>query len=135
MALNGDTSFEEILRVVDIESDFNKDNEGIKKTILGNTKDTKVDNGPIQTSEYNEHIEPNMVTNQQQDMFNNDDLINQLTNMETSSLSSLNMDYNNPYAQPTQQFQQMPQQNIMQSINNPENYDDFNYDDFDINNI
>ena len=57
MAMNGDTSFEEILRVVDIESDFNKDNEGIKKTILGNAKDTKVDNGPakaanIATSKY-----------------------------------------------------------------------------------
>ena len=36
----------------------------------------------------------------------------------------------NPY--PTGQASQ---QNIMQNINNPENYDDFNYDDFDINNI
>lgn len=130
MALNGDTSFEEILRVVDIESDFNKDNEGIKKTILGNTKDTKVDNGPIQTSEYVEQEENNMTYNQpQQDLFNNDELIQQLTNMEPSSIASLNMDYGNMYTN------QVPQQNIMQNINKPENYDDFNYDDFDINNI
>lgn len=134
MAMNGDTSFEEILRVVDIESDFNKDNEGIKKTILGNAKDSKADNGPIQTSEYVEQDDNNMMQNQPtQDMFNNDELINQLTNMETSPISSLNMDYGNTYnPYPTGQASQ---QNIMQNINNPENYDDFNYDDFDINNI
>ena len=40
MAMNGDTSFEEIMRVVDYESDFNKDNEAIKKTILGAATET-----------------------------------------------------------------------------------------------
>lgn len=40
MAMNGDTSFEEIMRVVDYESDFNKDNEAIKKTILGAASET-----------------------------------------------------------------------------------------------
>ena len=130
MAMNGDTSFEEIMRVVDYESDFNKDNEGIKKTILGAATEAKVENTGAKNTENSEPAkmgpETYIAPPRQEDF--------QIKNIETQSVKEL---------MPTEEKKidekvikaSEPTITIATPTNNQENYDDLSYDDFDINNI
>jgi len=119
MAMNGDTSFEEIMRVVDFESDFNKDNEGIKKTILGaatelkNESQSKSTGAILATSEQKvPDFEP---------IHSEQDIQIETTEVNDIDLNTINTTDISISTQKEEQHE--------------ENYDDLSYEDFDINNI
>ena len=119
MAMNGDTSFEEIMRVVDFESDFNKDNEGIKKTILGaatelkNESQSKSTGAILATSEQKvPDFEP---IQSEQDI-----------QIETTEVNDIDLNTINTTDISI---------STLKEEHHEENYDDLSYEDFDINNI
>lgn len=116
MAMNGDTSFEEIMRVVDFESDFNKDNEGIKKTILGATAELK-------NATQNKSTGAVIASTEQS-------IPDYNSTPENVNINNIDINEN--------QTQEINTTEVSVSTTNTtteENYDDFSYDDFDINNI
>jgi hypothetical protein len=130
MAMNGDTSFEEIMRVVDYESDFNKDNEGIKKTILGAATEAKVENTGAKNTENSEPAkmgpETYIAPPRQEDF--------QIKNIETQSVKELMPTEEKKIDEKVIEASE-PTITIATPTNKQENYDDLSYDDFDINNI
>lgn len=133
MAMNGDTSFEEIMRVVDYESDFNKDNEQIKKTILNANNDIK--------KEQTTNVEENKKTNSTEENLNSIQKDETTTTNETIKETTIQnnienniQEQNNKTEEEITTITEVP---IITSIEDiQENYNDFSYsDDFDINNI
>lgn len=136
MAMNGDTSFEEILRVVDFESDFNKDNEGIKKTILGKT---------TQVTETQNKETTAKIANNTENIVNMETVQNtQITNVQQDQISEMKpvelqetTEVPTPIETPVQEINTIDV-SVTQTTNDiqtVENYDDLSYEDFDINNI
>jgi hypothetical protein len=107
------------MRVVDFESDFNKDNEGIKKTILGaatelkNESQSKSTGAILATSEQKvPDFEP---IQSEQDI-----------QIETTEVNDIDLNTIN-----TTDISISTQK----EEHHEENYDDLSYEDFDINNI
>lgn len=50
--INGDTTFEEILRIIDVEDDFGEDDEDIKNALLGKSKDNLSPNSLVKEKDY-----------------------------------------------------------------------------------
>ena len=121
MAMNGDTSFEEIMRVVDFESDFNKDNEGIKKTILGATTELKNENQSKSTGAVlatSEQVIPDYEQNETTNIETSPFEDTGINNIDLSTINTTDVSISTPT-----------------EITHEENYDDLSYEDFDINNI
>ena len=115
------------MRVVDFESDFNKDNEGIKKTILGaatelkNESQSKSTGAVIASSEQKvPDYEPQQAEIEKTDIDTDEVQIEQTTvndiNLNTINTADISI-------------------STTKEEQHEENYDDLSYEDFDINNI